>query len=367
MKKIKLSLFLILALVLAACGNTTSTHGGESNQGNNSNNTNGSESSGDEKYVLTMTHGYGPDSSHDNIVEWYADEVEKRSNGRLVIDIYPNGQLVPIDQEVSGVLQGQVDMSHTSSPNLASFDPIWNFFELPFTFDYKPEDPSYYLEQRSQFINDENGGQWFAKNMEGKGLTVLGIAYTDIFGSVFTNDDSKLLSSQDNAKTLRVRSPGGIITPETIQALGGSSMTISGTEAITALQQGVIDGMLTVPMYAHESQLPVKTYTVAPMFNPVTTILIKTEKFHSLPEDLQQLLIDTGKDYEQNAKEMIINNLPTVLEKLESEMGVEIYYPTDEEIAAMREAVEPVWEFFEKEVDGGKEIMDSLSTFNPTQ
>lgn len=328
-----------------------------SNSANSSENENAGKSEENE-YVLTLTHGYGTTHFMHTFMEWFNEELQQRSDGRLSLQIYPNAQLMPIDQEVPSLLQGQVDMIHSSSPVLTSFDPIWNFFELPFIFDYDPENPSVYLENRSHFNNHEKGGQWIKNRMEEKGIKVLGIGYIDIFGSLFTTD--QLVTDVDSAKGLKVRSAGGIITPETIKALGASSVTISGAEAITAMQQGVVDGTLTTPMYVYDAKLPVKTYTVAPLFNPVTPVMISLEKFHSLPKDLQDILVETGEDYEQYVKETINQSILDQLPKLESEMGIEVYYPTQQELEAMKEATNSSWELFEKEVEGGKELIKAL-------
>ena len=44
--------------------------------------------------------------------------------------------------------------------------------------------------------------------------------------------------------------------------------------------------------------------------------------------------------------------------KLEEDMGVEIYYPTEEEIAEWKEATQAAWELFANEVEGGKELLE---------
>ena len=65
---------------------------------------------------------------------------------------------MPPDQEMPALLQGQIDMSHTRSPVLAGYDPVWNVYELPFIFDYDPNDTSVFIENRIKFNQSENGG-----------------------------------------------------------------------------------------------------------------------------------------------------------------------------------------------------------------
>ncbi|MBU8906232.1 TRAP transporter substrate-binding protein [Desertibacillus haloalkaliphilus] len=356
LKKVDFGLFLaLIALIfLIACSDSSGSVA-ETNDG-------ASSSEDSEEYVLRLAHGFSSTHYMHTFMEWFDEQVQERSEGRLSIDIYPNGQLMPATEEVPALVQGQIDMVHSTSPILTSFDPIWNFFELPFLFDYEVDDPSVFLENRTAFNQHEDGGRKIADRMEDKGVKVLGFAYIDTFGSLFTNNHS--INDIDSVEGLRVRTPGGIITPETVEALGASSITVAGAEAITALQQGVVDGALSTPMYVYDVKFPVDTYIVAPLFNSVTPVLISQDTFESLPSDLQDILVQVGEDYEQYVLETINEELAETLPKLENEMGVEFYYPTEEEINKMKEVSRSAWEVFENEVEGGGDLIDVLSTIN---
>lgn len=336
-------------MVLTACGSSSTSNPSSG----------GSSETSEGEYVLKLAHGFPTSSFMHTFMEWFNEEVQKRSDGRLTIDIFPNGQLMPPDQEMPAILQGQIDMSHSTSPVLTSFDPIWNFYELPFIFGYDPQDPSVFLENRHAFNQSEEGGRKIEKMMEDKGLKILSFGYVDMFGSVYTTDAKNLVTGPDSAKGLKLRTPGGMIGPATAEAIGASSMTIAGSEVITALQQKTVDGLLTTPIYASQAKLPVKSFSVVPLFNSVTPLVISLNKFESLPEDLQQILEETGADLEKYIMEQVLAEANKAYEDLESR-GVEIYYPTEEEIAAWEEATKPARELFEEQVEGGEELLEVL-------
>lgn len=356
MKKLGVLLIALMVMFVTACSSSSSS----SSSSSNSNSGSEKESSSDKKYTLKLSHGFSNTHFMHTLMEWYAAEVDKRSEGKLKIEIFPNAQLVPHDQEAPALVQGQVDMVHGSSSVLNSFDPIWNFYALPFLFNYDKDDPSVYFDHKQKFNNHKEGGQKIAKIMEDKGIKVLAIGSIDIFGSIFTKD--KPVTDLASFKGLRTRSPGGINPPATIAALGSSSVTISGTEAITALQQGVVDATMTVPMYAYDGKLPVGYYHVSPLFDSANPVLISLKKFESLPKDLQDILVEVGKDYENYHKEALSDSLVETLPKMEKEMGVKIYYPTKAEIAEMKKATQPVWDAFKKSVDGGEEMLEVLES-----
>ena len=193
------------------------------------------------------------------------------------------------------------------------------------------------------------------------GLKVLSLGFVDMFGSVYTTDASNIVTGPDSVQGLKLRSPGGLIGPETLDALGASSVTIAGAEVITALQQNLVDGLLTTPIYAHDVNLPVESFSAVPLFNTVTPLIISLEKFESLPEELQQILEETGKELESYAKEHVLEKALEVYESME-EKGIEVYYPTDEEIEEWIEATEPARDLFKNEVEEGEELLEEITS-----
>ena len=353
LRKLKFVFCVLVVVVLAACGNKTT-----SNQ--TTDESNSTDSAGQKEYVLKLAHTFSTSSFIHEYMVWFNDEVQKRSNGRLSIDIYPSAQLMPQEQEVPAILQGQIDMSFTSTPVMASFDPIWNIYELPFLFEYDPKDLSIIMENRKAFDKSEKGGGKIAKMMEEKGLKILAFGYSEGYGGVATTELDNLITGPEDAKGLKLRTPGGMLGPETVKAMGASSVSITTADMVTALQQKIVDGTVaTTPIYASQAKFPIKTYTNVPLSNSMIPLSISLKKFESLPEDLQQILIETGADLENYIVEKVISETDNAFADLESR-GVEIYYPTEEEVAEWKKATKPVKEAFIKQVDGGAELFEAL-------
>jgi len=351
----KILYVLVIALILTACNNSTKSDQESSND---------SDASNEEKYVLKLAHQYPEASLHHEYMEWFNEEVQQRSDGRLSLEIYSDAQLMPGDQEIAAILQGQIDMSHSLSSIAASFDPIWGIFDLPFLFEFDTDDPSVYIEARKKFINSENGGKKIVSMMEDKGLKVLSLSSTDMFGSPGTGNSDKKITNSDSINGLKIRTSGGSVVPDTLRTVGASGVAVSGAELTTALQQNVIDGLLTLHMYAFDNKLPIKSYTILPIVNYVMPVIISLEKFESLPKDLQEILIETGSDLEVHADKTVGEGILDVYEKFETELDVELYYPTEEEVNEWKEVTEPVWEEFENKVNGADKLIEEASEIN---
>lgn len=357
MMRKKSILFILMAtflLLLAACGENDEASSGDSATENDKN----AEENSGEEYILKLAHSYPQVALHHKYVEWLNDEVKERSDGRLSIDIYPDAQLMGEDQEISAMVQGQVDMIHSDSGVFGSFDPIWQFFDLPFIFDYDPNDINVFMDAKQEFIESENGGRKIQKMMEGKGIKVLSLSSTDLYGTIWTGSSDTMITDLNSMEGMKIRTTGGSVTANTMSAAGASGVSISGPELTTALQQGTVDGMSTSPLYVYDNKLPVETQTVYPVTSYVMPVLISIESFEALPEDLQAILVEAGRDLEEYADEVVRELGADVNEKLKEEQSIETYYPTEQEIEALKKATEVVYDEYVEEVPEAKELIE---------
>jgi len=355
---------LSLVLILAACGSSDdaeSADEGESAEAEESTDeaSESDEQAGsDEEYVLKLAHSHPQASMHHLYVEWFDEQIQERSDGRLKIESYSDGQLMPSDQEIPAMLQGQIDMVHSSSAIAGSFDPIWYFFDLPFLFNYDPNDNDVYMDNKKAFMDSEDGGQKVAKMMEDKGIKILSMSSTDMYGTVWTGDADNLVTDTDSIDGLKIRVPGGPVAAETLKTVGASGTSIPGPELPTALQQGVVDGMIIVPLYVYDNKLPIETQSLYPLISYVMPFMISMDTFESLPEDLQDILVETGKDLEVYADELVREKGADVFDKLLDEQGVETYFPTEEEINEWMEATEVMYENYAEEEPRAVELIE---------
>lgn len=358
MKKIKFLFMLSLVLLfVVACGSNDEASNGETEEAGT--NEEASEAADDgETYVLKLAHSHPQASMHHRYVEWFDEQIQERSNGRLKIEAYSDGQLMPSDQEIPGMLQGQVDMVHSSSAIAGSFDPIWYFFDLPFLFNYDPNDNDVYMDNKKAFVESEEGGRKVAKMMEEKGVKVLSMSSTDIYGTIWTGDEDEIVTDPASAKGMKIRVPGGPVAAETMKVVGGSGTSIPGPELPTALQQGVVDGMIIVPLYVYDNKLPIKTQSLYPLISYVMPFMISMETFESLPEDLQEILVETGKDLEEYADQLVREEAEDVFDKLKEEQGVETYFPTEDEIKEWEEVTKTVYDKYVEEEPRAAELIE---------
>ena len=214
--------------------------------------------------------------------EMFAENVRVMSNGRLDINVFAGGELVPALQVFDAVSQGAVEMGHGSAYYWAGKVPAAQFFStVPFGMEQKGVEAWLYhgggLELWNELYEPFNV---IALPMGNSGVQM---------GGWF----NKRIESIDDLKGLRMRIPG--LGGKVLDRAGGNPILMSGGELYTALERGTIDATEWVgPL--HDLRLGLNraaTYYYYPGWHEPGSeleLLINRARWDSLPADLQQIV-----------------------------------------------------------------------------
>lgn len=303
--------------------------------------------------AIKLSHPYPTVAQHHKNMEFFKAEVEKRTGGKLKVDIFPASQLMPITQEINGMLSGQIQAAYTLNTIAATLDPLWGFFEMPFVFDITANNQKHLKD----FVRSEQGGGALKRSLEARGIKVIAIAPTDIVGATI-NTKRPILRMEDFAG-LKMRIPGGKYLGQTLQRLGASPISMAYAEFAPGIVQGTVDGTVTGVLFTHDNRIPVKHLSSINLWYAGLPLLMSKRYFDGLPADQQKAVLDAGRDLEDFGFRVTEEEASKRLKLIESEMKVKVEPPLDpKEIARMRAAVEPVLEAFAKDNPGGKALLD---------
>ena len=180
--------------------------------------------------ILTLAHGL-PISHpvHKGIVK-FKESLEAKSNGKLKIKIYADGQLGS-EREVLELLQiGSVDMTKVSSATMSNFVPDYSVLSIPYIF----RDKNHFFTT----LEGEVGQELLNK---GSDFWLKGLCFYDA-GSRSFYTTKKQINTPEDLKSLKIRTMNDPTAIKMVNALGGSPTPMSFGELYTALQQGVVDG-----------------------------------------------------------------------------------------------------------------------------
>ena len=302
---------------------------------------------------LRFVHAYPVASQHHRNVEWFTQQVTERTNGEVTFRVFPSAQIMPINQELPGILSGQVAMTYSVAPVVASVEPLWGVFDLPFAFDVELDDMSH----AAKFYASDTGGGVLASAMEKRGFKLVTIAPTDYPSSIYLTKNTAPKTLED-VKGLKIRITGGRIAQLTGEALGYSPVAIAGAELVPALSQGVVDGGILPPIYTLDNKLNLKGLMVGPHAWPATTpIIMSLAVFNSLSPENQKIMMDVGAELRERALQTVAENATKAVEELKAG-GADVAYFSPEETDRWRDLTKSVWEAFVN--DNGPEAQAML-------
>ena len=303
---------------------------------------------------LRFVHAYPVASQHHRNVEWFTSEVTKRSNGDITFKVFPSAQIMPINQELPAILAGQVSMTYSIAPIVASVEPLWGLFDLPFLFDVKIDD----IGHAYRFFKSEKGGGVLAQAMEARGFKLLAIAPTDEPSGIYLTRNEPVRSLED-LKGLKLRYPGGQIGQKAGETFGYNPIAIAGAELVPALTQGVVDGAVLPPIYTNDNKLPVNGLLQVPFSWPgVTPIIMSLAEYQSMSESQQNVLNEVAKELEDRAVGIVEASAREKLNAMAAD-GKSVAELSAEESARWRERAKAVWDFFvEQNGDAAKTMME---------
>lgn len=219
-----------------------------------------------------------------NLLEEWADEVERESKGRLVIKIYPGGVQGDEPDVLKKMRFGQLQGGAFTGHGIGQVYSPTRVLELPFLFndigeiDYVREQ---FMPQIAQGYRD-NG-------YELVGWMEVGFIY------FFSKQP---VSTLDDLKARRIWNwQGDPMGKAFFDASGLSPVPLSIIDVYTSLSTGLIDTVYAPPLGAIAMQWFTKTgyITDLPMANGIGSLIVSRRFYQNLPQDLQKLLKRTGE------------------------------------------------------------------------
>ena len=84
--------------------------------------------------VLTLAHGLSETHTVHIAMTQFAKEVNEKTDGRIQVKIFPNGQLGSENENLEQLQAGVIAMTKVSAPGLATYNDAFNTFGLPYIF-----------------------------------------------------------------------------------------------------------------------------------------------------------------------------------------------------------------------------------------
>jgi tripartite ATP-independent transporter DctP family solute receptor len=327
MKKFLVLGFLLLALslVLSACGGTGDD--ASSDEGSN-----GDESGSEETFTFKVGHSLTEEHPYQLSLEKFAENVKERTDGKVKFEIYPLSQLGAERECIESLTVGTVDMCLSSTAPLVNFYEPIGVLGLPFLFESR---------DHAYKVLDGEIGQELLSGLEDAGL--VGLAWGEN-GFRHVTNSKKDIKAPEDLKGLKIRVQESPIQLDTFNAIGAQPTPMAWTEALTALQQEVVDAQENPAIVGVDYKLYEANQTHMTLTGHVYSAalyLFSKMVWDTVPADYQEIIKEEAKKAGNYERELITKMEEESLKTLK-EKGVKIIEDVDKE--PFRKAVESVYD-----------------------
>lgn len=304
----------------------------------------------EEPLVLTLAHGLSETHTvHIAMVE-FAEKVEKDTDGRIKIQIFPNGQLGSENENMEQLMAGVISMTKVSAPGLATYNESYHTFGLPYIFD---DTEDFYHVMDSDEMRD------FFLSSEEDGFVTL-TYYTSGARSFYTKD--RAIRTPEDLKGLKIRVQDMKSQTDMLQALGGIPVAMSYGDVYTSLQTGIIDGTennetaLTTGKHGEIC----KVYSTDQHAMIPDVMVMSAKVWNTISPEDQQIILEAAYASTESHKIAWDAAIEEAVEEASTQMNVEFVDDVDKE--AFREATSGMVEEYCKEYPGVQELLDIIDS-----
>jgi len=274
-----------------------------------------------ESDVTTLRLAHSLDTEHPvhKAMVVLGESLEKKSGGKMKVQLYPNGQLGGERESIELLQIGSLDITKVSAGVLENFIPEYKVFSIPYLFRDK---------QHTYDIYDGKVGRGILD--QGEKFNLQGLTFYDAGSRSFYTKTEPIASPAD-IKDKKIRVMKSNMAIEMINDLGGAPTPISFGELYTALQQGVVDGAENnIPSYYTSKHYEVCKFLSIDEHTSVPDVLvIGTETLARLNDQetqwLQEAVLESKAAQRKLWDESEQKSLDAAIES-----GVKVIYPEKE-------------------------------------
>ena len=324
----------LMALSLAACSST----------GNGS----GSSSEGNVEYVIRLGHSDTEDNLLNVSLRNYADWVNKETDGRVIVRIYPNEELGDNTDMAQQLVTGELYAMMMPQGVEATYAPKIATIGLPFLF------TSY--EQAWAVLDNEEIARGLTEELGNYNLVQL--AFWENGMRQITNSVREINVAED-VKGLNMRIPDDDMTASILKALGAKTTKFAWSKTYDALSQGTFDGQENpvANIYANKINEVNQYMTITNHKYESKNMVFSLSTWNKLPSEIQDILREGAVKFGQEHREAVASEEEKQIQELK-DAGMTVNESPD--IESFKSATVDVYTKFELQNEWTAELVAAI-------
>ena len=284
----------------------------------------------DYKITLKLSHVFSPAEQLTKSMDAVAEAILEKTDGAITIQTFPQAQLPAYKEGVEQVVRGANFISVEDPSFIGDYVPDFKALYAPML--YRSFDEYVKLTQ-SDLVADMRA------KAEDQGIKILALHYIYGFRNLITQ---KVIETPADLKGMKIRTPGSKSYIDTLSAMGAVATPLPWGETLSAVQQGVVDGLERLndpPIRSKNYEGPTKNVANTRHILGTCGVYISTKVWSEIPEKYQAIIQDEFSKGEHHMVELLKSQHGGVVKELESH-GVK-FNEVDGE--AFRDALKPLY------------------------
>ncbi|MGX1900376.1 TRAP transporter substrate-binding protein [Thermolongibacillus altinsuensis] len=289
--------------------------------------------------VIYFSHVVAENTPKGLAAQKFAQLVEEKTNGRVKVEVFPNGSLYSDEEEIDALMRGDVQMIAPSFSKVTELIPEWQVLDLPFIFeDYHDVE---------KVFTGEAGKQLLAM-LEKKGMKGLAL-WSNGFKQMISN--RHLLIEPRDFSGLKFRVMPSEILEKQFRLLGAEPIIVPFNHVYQSLEKHEFDGQEnTISNICSKGFYQFQPYLTISNHGYLGYAVIVNQSFwERLPKEIQQKITEAMKETTiWNLKQSKRQNEQD-LAKIKQNNKIHIYELTNKEREKWKQKFAPLYEEFEME------------------
>ncbi len=288
-----------------------------------------------EEFKIDVSLETGPNHIRNISVRKWAENLNTKSNGRLKINVFEGASKFKGSAVPTALAQNTLEMGVPGTWHLTKFEPNFSVIFLPMFFG---QDRTV-----TYAVMDGAIGKELVDKVEKKlNVKIIG-RFIDIGGAI-TFMKTEPITSPEEYTGKRIRIAGSAAHTRRYEALGANAVNVSWTDVPSALQTGMVDGVMTAFESVRSAALwdsGIKyAYVDQHSFHQYVP-MVSRKLWDSLPADLQELVEETWEATVDEQREYTAGR-DAEARAIAIENGIEVTDASTKDIEALRAKLMPI-------------------------
>lgn len=276
-------------------------------------------SAGDDKVIeLKLGTKMPQDTAEGKGFQKFADLVEEKSDGEIIVKVYPAEQLGTGTTQIDNMLLGTQDMYAEGATYFTDYDPRIEVSSVPFLFND--------FEHYQRFFTGEVG-QEINEKLISEGVRFLNTERNFVRGPYRVMLTKEPVKTTEDLNGLKLRSFESAFYSAAYSSVGAKPTVVAWTETYLGLKQNLVDAV-TSPI---SLVWPMKFTEVTPYMTNIdeyaqdVVIAISEDRFQKLTKEHQDILVDAANEAGDWATALTLEEVEEHIELMKEEHNIEIF------------------------------------------